>query len=914
MFKKKKISAMLLLLSFIVIGVLFFFIFRNNDWYSFTIPYDDKSDNIINVGKTLLDAPAGKYGFIKTERGHFFYNGTRMRFWGVNLSVEANFPSHREAEKIAAHIAKYGFNIVRLHNFDSANAPEGIFIKGSDNTLSLDETQLDKLDYLVYQLKSRGVYVDMNLFVNRVFTKADGVNAADGLKDNGRYAAMFDPKLIKLQKDYARELLTHYNPYTKTRYNNEPAVAMVEIINESSLFDAWKNGILTYDNKKPESDLLPRYYRSELDREWNSWLAEKYAGTQLLKNAWTLKERIGNNLIDNSQFLLGTGTKWNEEVHADASAKFSIIKEKKGSGRSLRVDILKASDSAASVQLQQNGLALKKGKNYLLTFKARATDNRSITVEYCKSSPKWDNYGLYQGFKINTKWKLKSVVFSSSVDTAADTRLSFMIGNSTGTVWLKDITLTETSCKSTAEYSGKNIIEGFKGNESLEKLNIKRTSWSGRFNCSKQRVNDNTEFYSTLEKDYFDTMLSYLHKDLGIKAPVSTSNTFFGNVDLMAQAEGDFTNSHNYWDAPEFTKELWDRSNFTQNNDSLITKDFSDENRDAGDTFLGTLALSAVKDKPFVVTEWNSVFPNDYQYELPAFLTANALFQDWDGLYLYAYSHNEKDGRWDIYYIYNWFDIDKNPAIMVQAPACATAFIQGNFQSANNSISLIYNRKDIIDDYRSIDDKHCFDKDHITPFGALYKYSIRKSIHSEPETVSIDNIFAPNEIRKLLSESNHKSDTGEITWYGKAEGHEYVLFNADKFQGIDGFVAGKDIITKNVEFNLKTNCSATLVSMDEKPIGSSGRMLLTLAGRIKNTGQKKNIKTNGLKKWGHAPVLMNRIRGEIKILNRKFKYCNIYTLDSKGKRVKRVLDGKNCNKIILSMDSDSTPWYEIECG
>jgi len=74
--------------------------------------------------------------------------------------------------------------------------------------------------------------------------------------------SMFDPKLIELQKKYAKDLLTHYNPYTKLRYCDDPAVALVEITNENSLIKmaAW--------------DFSP-YYKKQLDEKWDAWRKNK---------------------------------------------------------------------------------------------------------------------------------------------------------------------------------------------------------------------------------------------------------------------------------------------------------------------------------------------------------------------------------------------------------------------------------------------------------------------------------------------------------------------------------------------------------------------------------------------------------------------------------------------------------------
>jgi len=163
------------------------------------------------MGTLVLDAPAGKHGFAKAKGRYFhFEDGTPAKFWGTNLSFSACFPSKKEAVIIADRLAFFGFNAVRLHHMDSNFDPQGIFkdIEPSAQNPQMKKTtvfskkQLDKLDYLIYQLKKRGIYIDINLLVSRDFTEADGVVAADQLGSAAIPVSLFDPKLRELQKKY----------------------------------------------------------------------------------------------------------------------------------------------------------------------------------------------------------------------------------------------------------------------------------------------------------------------------------------------------------------------------------------------------------------------------------------------------------------------------------------------------------------------------------------------------------------------------------------------------------------------------------------------------------------------------------------------------------------------------------------
>jgi hypothetical protein len=220
----------------------------------------------------LLDAPAGKRGFVRVADGHLVTgDGQRLRLWGVNITDWSRgstmFPSKADAPMWAATLARFGVNCVRLHFLDLAT-PRGLIDSTRDDTRSFDAQQLDKLDFFIAELKRRGIYININLNVGRSYKAGDGVKDADKIRW-AKGLTLFDPRLIELQKEYAKQLLTHYNPYTKTEYRNDPAVATVELVNENALYIGFRAPTPAYDN-----DLLALY---------NAWLRQKRSLAELAR-------------------------------------------------------------------------------------------------------------------------------------------------------------------------------------------------------------------------------------------------------------------------------------------------------------------------------------------------------------------------------------------------------------------------------------------------------------------------------------------------------------------------------------------------------------------------------------------------------------------------------------------------------
>ncbi len=246
----------------------------------FSLPWDDAPLDISFMFED--EKPAGKHGFLKSESGKFiFEDGTEPRFWGTLFNSATCFPSHLLAEKRAKRLAKFGINIVRMHQFDAEWAIPNIFQftrgKEKNNTLSFDPESLDLLDYFIYCLKAEGIYIYLDLLVYRTFKQNDGVDNAAGLPPNGaKPYSIFDRQLIELQKQYNYNLFTHVNPYINLAYCDDPAIALTQITNENDMF-----------NFQFPAEAEP--YRSQLEKRYREWAAENNLSLQNEKISFDFK-------------------------------------------------------------------------------------------------------------------------------------------------------------------------------------------------------------------------------------------------------------------------------------------------------------------------------------------------------------------------------------------------------------------------------------------------------------------------------------------------------------------------------------------------------------------------------------------------------------------------------------------------
>jgi hypothetical protein len=275
----KKFSKCWILLMRLSVGTLSA---QNIQMKPFTIDWRDNVDSLVNLS-FLLEPPAGKNGFISIKNGHLAKpDGNRFRIWGINFTGASCFPSKEDASIIAEHLSRFGINCIRFHFLDS-NWSSSLFIKGSDNTRALDSQQLDRLDFFIAELKKKGIYTNINLNVGRNYRKGDGVRDYEYL-GLAKVLNYFDEHIQMLHKEYARQLLTHYNPYTKSEYRYEAAIAVVELVNENSIVEAWFSDRLLGKNKNKRpgtwTDTTP-WYANQLTKKYNEWLNEHLTLSEL---------------------------------------------------------------------------------------------------------------------------------------------------------------------------------------------------------------------------------------------------------------------------------------------------------------------------------------------------------------------------------------------------------------------------------------------------------------------------------------------------------------------------------------------------------------------------------------------------------------------------------------------------------
>ncbi|MDO4629569.1 MAG: carbohydrate binding domain-containing protein [Planctomycetia bacterium] len=895
------------------------------------------AENLPNVWNSPnFRAPAGADGYIRVENEHFVNDAGIMRFWGINICMSANFPEKDVASAMARRIASFGLNLARLHHLDLRE----IWGKNYPHQTEMDTEKLDKLDWLIYELKRNGVYVNINLHVSRKFTEEDGFPNYDIRPQHDKGLDNFMPRMIELQKKYARELLTHVNPYTKMSYLEDPCVAMVEINNENSIVSQWLGGGL-------DKHLAP-FCEVELQKLWNEWLREKYGTTAKVHRAWGTVElpyeenQIQDGSFDGDVVIRSAHGKpgWNLEMGADGKATLEIQDGK------LIFDVIKNGKDSWHPQIYFTRLKTEKGKPYTIKFRARSNPPQKVALSCVQMNSPWGLVAQQKALEVSSDWQDFEYTFLAQVDEE-QARVGICFVQEGTKLEFDDFTF----CK------GGRV--GIGADEKIEDGTVRVAKRFHDFQrCSAEMRSDFTQFTLDLEAKYFQYMYDFVKKELGCQRPVAGTQLTYGSA--YPQARMDYVDIHDYWNHPNFPSGAWSGTDWYVRNTALVNV------MGSGGTLAGTAAMR-VLGKPYTVSEYNHPYPNFYFAEGYPSIAAIAGFQDWSAIMLFDWAHSPQNNH-----TVGFFDIHGNAPALVHQPACYNLFVRGDAQSGLKN-ALENGKSNIVN--MSISEEHAalrecgglsayFNKDKLLPALRCRTFTDYSGVRLTdlPNTESsartgrlmaMSNVEQEKDCETLLKKS--VSSTGELIWNAETEKKGYFLIDTSNTKVFTGFVNGR---TFTFADGTKLLPGATIldwatISMTRTDLvgDASGKVtdatpncenwLLAATGFVRNQNMKLRIRAKNendlkasdvtdlpssalptlldeplttCKATGNGPAFCEGIDATIQLPAPKNAEVKYYPLTGSGDRkteltARRISD--TVVEIVLSQKHE-TLWYEIE--
>ena len=818
-----------------------------------------------NCGATdvtaLTPAPAGKHGWVRVnEEGHFVDGeNRRIRFLGVNLTFGNAFPDHETAEQLGRRLASMGINAVRIHHIDGRAAPGGIW-KKQEWLDTFDPEQVDKFDYLIAQLKKNGVYVDLNLHVSYSYWQGKDY-AKDGLKDNaardrflptfGKGIDRIEDDFIEQQKDYARRLLGHKNPYTGLTYADDPVIAIVEINNESSLHST-------------DPMRLPAWYRKRIQAKFNAWLREKYGTSEALNAAWS-----GKAVPLSDKELI---------VRKPVSQTDRYLSIRAESPNDFTVTLKETPEVAYRAEAVWGNLNLKAGELYTLSFSARSENPCTISYNVSLQMPNWNNCGLRGGMEAGTDWTEHTVSFHAANAVPYLTRLVLTFGqNNPGTFEVRDVSLRK---------GGK---LGLAADESLEAGTVRPVSYvSG----APGRPMDWKAFVTHTEKVYGETFRKLLREELGYKGLIFDSQTSYGGMlGQLREISSDVIDNHDYWKHPEWLGIPWKGNDWVVQNVSMAALPEKGAN-------LGRKAVWRVASKPYTITEFCHPAPNSYVAESLPMWSAYAALQDWDGIFHFDWGFN----KWSENRIGGFFSLHGNPARLVFLPAAAVIF------RAAAAVPLAASAQLLLPGGERAFPALAAGNANATDLWEQAGLRPEEFIHRR-----LSLAFDPAAGKPRLERQGPAADAATAAFNWNEEAFRLDVPAAKVLVGaVTGRSHTFTDAAFALAPSASGFAAITLTAMDLQPVRASRTLLLTVAAAVENTNQRWKKGRHGVYDWGSAPTLCEMIVGTASVQT-DAESDTVYALDGKGNRKRVVPSTLKDGTLTFSMGPEhATLWYEIE--
>ena len=210
------------------------------DWSPISIANDVTPGSALDLKGILpINTGLATRRLIVTPGGNLSIDGrTPIRLFGTNLCFDANYLEKPDVDRLVRMLASTGYNALRIHHYD--------------NLLDVDG-YLERLDYLVATCRKAGIVIKTDLYVSR---------DVPGYKmDEFKAAILLRPDAMEDWKAFSRKLMTHVNPYTGIAWKDDPAVAIISVINEPNLTNIIGR--------------LPSPMQDDLQKAWSAWRASR---------------------------------------------------------------------------------------------------------------------------------------------------------------------------------------------------------------------------------------------------------------------------------------------------------------------------------------------------------------------------------------------------------------------------------------------------------------------------------------------------------------------------------------------------------------------------------------------------------------------------------------------------------------
>ena len=411
------------------------------------------------------------------------------------------------------------------------------------------------------------------------------------------------------------------------------------------------------------------------------------------------------------------------------------------------------------------------------------------------------------------------------------------------------------------------------------------------------RDQDTAAFLFERQSTFYRETVGYLRK-LGFKGLITPSNwataspEVFGPLEKLSYTEGDFIDRHGYFECNHKGENAaWSvRNGHTYSDRSALRFEASDPSKPR--QFVHPVMDPHYDRKPSMISETTFCRPNRYRSEAPLYFAAYGALQDSDCLVHFALDGS----RWAVkpgYWMQQW--TLTTPAMMGQFPAAALLYRRGLIATGPVLAEVRLNKTDLLrlngtplPQDAALDELRLAD----VPQGAELKPGQRLDplIHYAGQ-VAVSFVSEPGstKVTPLAPFIDHAgqtvtSATRELRLdYGRG----ILTMNAPRAQGVSGALkqaGATDLQDIRVTSDLELG-HIIAVSLDDKPLASSSRILLQVMSEERETNRQTEQVSPTVKRivnLGGDPWQVKALSGKVSFKRADAAQLTVKALDFNG--------------------------------
>lgn len=363
------------------------------------------------------------------------------------------------------------------------------------------------------------------------------------------------------------------------------------------------------------------------------------------------------------------------------------------------------------------------------------------------------------------------------------------------------------------------------------------------------------EFLNSLQEKCIAEQSRYLKDELKMAALVTDLN-FLNKTTLAGMRGGlDLVDNHQYWDHPRFAANPWRLPHLYAQGSSIGRKAHLPRN----------MMPVRVFGKPYIVTEFNFCNPNVWRVEAAPLAGGYAGLQDWDGLYRFAWSHDRR-------YMEKTeqpmgFDLVNDPQGQLAERIIHMLFMRGDVKAAAPAFAFEWS-PELVRGVKNFGEAADY-PDEFSLLGLYARIGTLNAAASFPGVRKLETgnlgrqsalpAAARSALERLKETGRITSATGEITLDAPAKTLSVVTPKSEVF------TFRREASGTFAELrNGTVYQTVALLSLDNRPLAESGRILLIHLTNLGATKQKfSDGRLSRLESWGKPPLLLEKGRVEV---------------------------------------------------